>query len=131
MQRGILNGQSSSWPSIRAGVPQGSVLGPLFFLIYINDLPEGLNSEVKLFADDTSLFSIVNCVNTSASALNSHLLKIMDWPYQWKMSFNLDQTKQAKKIFSPERETQLHIHHSFPTVLKFFFIQIRGIWGLL
>ena len=77
-QRVALNGQSSSWLSIRAGVPQGSVLGPLFFFIYINDLPERLNSEVKLFSDDTSLFSIVNCVNTSASTLNSDLLKIQD-----------------------------------------------------
>ena len=77
-QRVVLNGESSSWLSIRAGVPQGSVLGPLFFLIYINDLPEGLNSEVKLFADDTSLFSIANCVNTSASTLNKDLLKIKD-----------------------------------------------------
>ena len=74
--RVVLNGQSSSWLSIRTGVPQGSVLEPLFFLIYINDLPEGLNSEVKLFADDTSLFSIVNCVKTSASTLKSDLLKI-------------------------------------------------------
>ena len=52
-QRVVLNGQISSWLSIRGGVPQGSVLGPLFFLIYVNDLPEGLNFEVKLFADDT------------------------------------------------------------------------------
>ena len=94
-QRVVLNGQSSSWLSIRAGVRQGSVLGPLFFLIYINDLPEGLNSEVKLFADDTSLFSIANCVNTSALTRNSDLLKIQDWAYQWKMSFNPDRTKQA------------------------------------
>ena len=79
-QRIVLKGQSqsSSWLSTRADVPQGSVLGPLFFLIYINDLPEGLNSEVKLFADDTSLFSIANCVNTSASTLNKDLLKIKD-----------------------------------------------------
>ena len=63
-QRVVLNGQSSSWLSIRVGVPQGSVLEPLFFLIYINDLLEGLNSELKLFADNTSLFSIVNCVDT-------------------------------------------------------------------
>ena len=92
-QEVVLNGQSSSWPSKRAG----SVLGPLFFLIYINALPEGLTSKVKLFDDDSSLFSIINCVSTSASALNSDLLKIMDWPYQWKMSFKSDRTKQAKK----------------------------------
>ena len=108
-QRVVLNGESSSWLSIRAGVPQGSVLGPLFFLIYINDLPEGLNSEVKLFADDTSLFSIVNCVNTSASTLNSDLLKIQDWASQWKMSFNLDRTKQAQEIiFSRKKNATTH-----------------------
>ena len=57
-QRVVLNGQSSVWKSVTAGVAQGSVLGPLFFLIYINDLPLGLATNVKLFADDTSLFSL-------------------------------------------------------------------------
>ena len=90
LQRVILNGQSSRWLSIRAGVLQGSVLGPLFFLIYINHLPEGLNCEVKLFADDTSVFNILSCVNTSASTLNSDLLKLQDWGYQWKLLFNPD-----------------------------------------
>ena len=104
-----MNGQSSSWLSVRAGVPQGSVLGPLLFLIYINDLPEGLNSEVKLFADDTSLFSIVNCVNTSASTLNSDLLKIQDWAHRWEMSFNPDRTKQAQEtIFSRKKNATTH-----------------------
>ena len=108
-QRVVLNGQSSSWLSIRASVPQGSVLGPLLFLIYINDLPEGLNSEVKLFADDTSLFSIVNCVNISVSTLNTGLLKIQDWAYQWKMSFNPDRTKQVQEIiFSRKKNAITH-----------------------
>ena len=108
-QRVALNGQSSSWLPIRTGLPQGSVLGPLFFLIYINDLPEGLNFEVKLFADDTSLFSIVKCVKTSASTLNSDLLKIQDWTCQWKMSFNPDQTKQAQEIiFSRKKNATTH-----------------------
>ena len=61
-QRVVLNGQNSSWADIKAGVPQGSILGPLFFLLYINDLTENLDSNPKLFADNTSLFSIVNNV---------------------------------------------------------------------
>ena len=56
-QRVLLNGQSSEWASIKAGVPQGSILGPLLFLIYINDLSDGIISDVKMFADDTSIFS--------------------------------------------------------------------------
>ena len=58
-QRVVLNGQTSEWEKITAGVPQGSILGLLFFLIYINDLTDGISSVVKLFADDTSLFSVV------------------------------------------------------------------------
>ena len=57
-QRIVLNGQTSSWRPILAGVPQRSILGPLLFLIYINDLPSELKSNAKLFADDTSLFTI-------------------------------------------------------------------------
>ena len=56
-QRVFLNSQTSSWKNILAGVPQGSLFGPLLFLIYINDLPNGIESICKIFADDTSLFS--------------------------------------------------------------------------
>ena len=80
------------------GVPQGSVLGPLFFPIYINDLPKGLHSEVKLFADDTSLFSVIHDVDASSATLNNDLVKIQEWAYNWKMSFNPDKNKQV--IFS-------------------------------
>ena len=58
-QRVVLNGQTSNWKNILAGVPQGSILGPLFFLIFINDIPEGIQSNLKIFADDTSIFSVM------------------------------------------------------------------------
>ena len=77
-QRVVLNGKSSSWKEIIAGVPQGSVLGPLFFLIYINDLCDDLSCDVKLFADDTSLFTMVFNENISAQNFNSDLRKIQE-----------------------------------------------------
>ena len=97
-QRVVLNGQSSTWLPVTAGVPQGSILGPLFFLIYINDLSNSLSSTAKLFADDTSLFSVVNDVNLSQFHLNSGLKKISEWAYQWKMAFNPDISKQAQEV---------------------------------
>ena len=93
-----MNGQSSSWKNVDAGVPQGSILGPLLFLIYINDLPDGLISNPKLFADDTSLFSIVYDLSNSTQDLNQDLAKIQDWAFKWKMSFNPDPTKQAQEV---------------------------------
>ena len=72
------------------GVPRGSTLGPLLFLIYINDFAENLSSNPKLFADDTSLFSVVRDLNTSANEINDDLKKIEAWAHRWKMSFNPD-----------------------------------------
>ena len=81
LQRVILNGQTSSWRPILAGVPQGSILDPLLFLIYISDLPNELKSNAKLFADDTSLFNIANDENGSVNVLNSDLSLISKWAF--------------------------------------------------
>ena len=66
-QKVVLNRQNQSWTNVHAGVGQGSILGPLLFLIYINDLLDDLTTNAKVFAGDTSLFSVVNDVNTSAN----------------------------------------------------------------
>ena len=87
-QRVVLNGQVSSSANVKVGVPQGSILGPLLFLIYISDLPKGLSSKTKLFADDTSLFSVIHDSSTTRNDLNDDLVKIDNCAYQWKISFN-------------------------------------------
>ena len=97
-QRVILNGQTSEWRKIKSKVAQGSVLGPALFLIYINDLPDGINSLCKIFADDTSLYSKVYNINKSVSELNADLYKIKSWPYQWKTQFNPDPNKQSIEV---------------------------------
>ena len=81
-QRVVLNGQTSSWENIHASVPQGSILGPLLFLIYVNDLAENLSSNSKLSADDTFLFSVVHDLNTSINEINDDLKKIEAWARQ-------------------------------------------------
>ena len=74
------------------------ILGPLLFLIYINDLSEGLSTNAKLFAYDTSLFSFIHDSQTSANVLNKDLEMIHNSAFQWKMNFNPDPTKQAQEV---------------------------------
>ena len=108
-QRVVLNGQCSPWAEASAGVPQGSFLGPFLFLIYINDLPDGLKSECKLFADDTSLFFAVHHINGSASDLNEDLETIGNWAFKWKINFNSDPNEQAQEIiFNAKRTVLMH-----------------------
>ena len=115
-QRVVLCGQSSSWLNVNAGVPQDSVLGPLLFLIYINDLPESIISVSKLFADDTSIFSTVRDITRSIQGsswsimdLNLDLSTVRDWAFQWKMAFNPDPNKQATEVvFSHKKKPANH-----------------------
>ena len=69
-QRVLLNAQSSSWLPVLAGMPQESVLGPLLFLVYVNYLSKNLSSTAKLFADNTSIFSVVHGISLSSLQLN-------------------------------------------------------------
>ena len=104
-QRVVLNGSYSGFSAVESGAPQGSVLSPLLFLIYINDLERNIKSNIKFFADDTMLFSIVKDPTISASDLN-HDLNII---YQWKMEFNPDPNKQATAaLFSCKKSSPNH-----------------------
>ena len=77
------------------------------FLIYINDLADDLSSNVKLLADDTSLFTVVHDVNAFARELNDDLKKINEWTLQWEMSFNPDPSKQAQEVICSRKIKKL------------------------
>ena len=77
-QKVVLNSQFSSWADVDTGVPQGSILGLLLFLIYINDLTNDLSSSTKLFADDTSLFFVAFNVDVSVKEWNDDIDKVQD-----------------------------------------------------
>ena len=101
-QRVVIDGICSGWADVEAGVPQGSILGPLLFLIYINDITEVVTSDLRIFADDTFIFRTAD--SNSSVSLNADLKIITDWAHQWKMLFNPDITKQAVEIiFSNKR----------------------------
>ena len=113
-QRVVLNGHTYNRNKIKAGVRQGSTLGPLFFLIYINDLLSELRCSAKLFPDGTSLFSVVENVNETTTNLNKDLENINKWVQQWKMSFNPDPTKMAQEVlFSRKKSKVIHPFLSF------------------
>ena len=87
-QRVVLNGPASEWTFITAGVPQSLTLGPLLFLVYINDIVNELQAHVRLFADDTSLYIVVENPNNAAITLNNDLSFISTWSDDRLVNFN-------------------------------------------
>ena len=92
LQRVCLDGAYSTWSRVWSGVPQGSVLGPILFLIFINDLDEHLSNRVLKFADDTKLYGIVDC-ELQGRCLQHDIDILGDWALDWKMKFNIEKCK--------------------------------------
>ena len=85
------------------------MLGPLLFLIYMNNLADGLSSNAKLYADDTSLFSVIQDDHTSANQLSNDLYQINKWAFQWKEALTQTQVNRPKKLFLVEKLTKFVI----------------------
>jgi len=107
MQRVVISGQYSSWEHVTAGVPQGSVLGPLLFLVFINDVTSVVeNSKIRLFADDTCLFIEVDDRNEAALKISHDLSNIHDWSTKWLVDFSPSKTKSL--IVSNKKDANLN-----------------------
>ena len=122
-QRVIVNGIPSDVRELHAGVPQGSILGPLLFIIYINDIVDVVSSNIRLYADDSILFSIEDNSALTAEKLNADLEKITAWAKQWLITFNPTKTENlliSRKPNMPQtpvyfdnirvKEVQMHKH---------------------
>ena len=108
----VVEGEKSDFINVESRVPQGSVLGPSLFLFYINDMPQGIRSRVRLFADDTIVYLTITS-DTDADNLQEDLDKLAKWEGKWKMAFHPDKcnvltiTRKRKPIV---REYYLHGH---------------------
>ena len=102
----VVGGQASDWASVEAGVPQGSIIGPLLFLIYINDIVRNIGANIRLFADDTSLYIVVDSPLISAAILNVDLSTIGNWADAWSVSFHAGTT--VSMIISRKAEPPVH-----------------------
>ena len=106
------------------------MLAPLLFFIYITDLREGLTTNVKLFADDTSFFSIVSVTQISAKDLNKDLKIINNWAFQWKMNFNPDPTKQAHEVIFSHKTKDIYHPRLVLTIPVFLSHHPKNTWVL-
>ena len=94
----VVDGEKSEILDVKAGIPQGSRLGPLLFILYMNDITEDIESDILIFADDTSLFATGSDPAETAAILNRDLAKIANWADRWKVTFNAGKSKDI--IFS-------------------------------
>jgi len=91
-QRVTIGGSESEWLPVTSGVPQGSVLGPILFLLYINDIDDGLTSKIIKFADDTKIYRAINDENDPIE-LQKDIDRVVDWSTTWQMKFNTSKCK--------------------------------------
>ena len=90
--RTLIKNESSKWLEVTSGVPQGSVLGPVMFGIFVNDLVDGIGSYINLFADDTKIMSKVNSIE-DCRKLQEDLDRVERWGRKWQMEFNTSKCK--------------------------------------
>ena len=92
LMRVVVNGHFSAWLEVMSGVPQGSVLGPLLFLIFVNDLPDWIKTNICMFADDTKIWTRITSIKDSAD-LQKDLDSLSIWSANWQLRFNPDKCK--------------------------------------
>ena len=108
----LVNGTRSTTTLVTSGVPQGSVLGPTLFLLFINDISSVTSSQLRLFADDTVLYKAINC-NDDQHVLQEDLSNLSKWASDWQMAFNVTKCHLLRITNTRNPSDRLHIFHEF------------------
>lgn len=121
-QRVVINGKYSEWKDVTSGIPQGSVLGPVLFIIYMNDMPDALLSFCKIFADDSKIYVPVNS-RADQEKLQNDLFKLSRWSRLWLLEFSVQKCKtvqygNVKLHFEYQMEDTNGTLHSLPSDTK-------------
>ena len=127
-QRVVINGQYSTWRNVTSGIPQGSVLGPLLFVIYINDLPDTVLSQVFFFADDMKIYRQIQDTR-DRHIFQEDISKLQEWADKWLLRFHPDKCKLMTigtdtptdhyAIYSEDKDW----HHAWPMC------KVRKMWA--
>ena len=114
-QKVVLDGQASDLVQVLSGVPQGSVLGPILFLIFINDLPDNIRSSVRLFADDCVLYRNIHSIQ-DCFILQEDLTSLGQWEADWQMKFNVAKC-HSMRVTPHQHHKQIPLITPFTTKL--------------
>ena len=102
----VVNGEKSAWAHVASGIPQGTVLGPTLFLLFVNDLPDAVKCHVKLFADDAKIYTEVGS-SAGTDLLQDDLDALVEWSLRWKLPFNTDKCSMLHLGSGNERHKYL------------------------
>ena len=116
-QRVSVNGALSDTTDVTSGVPQGSVLGPILFLPYINDINENIQSSIRLFADDSIIYGKINS-NIDHQILQTDLIQLEKWSDKWQMQFNIYQNVCTFPLQTKLNPAHTSIHYLDTRFLK-------------
>ena len=102
-QRVVVRGSCSDWSCVTSGTPQGTILGPLLFLLYINDITESISSTVKLYADDTKIYREITDAIVDCQLLQDDLSNLSEWACKWQLRFNADKCESMRIMHSRDK----------------------------
>ena len=106
-ERVAVNGSLSSWGEVTSGVPQGSVLGPILFVIYVNEVPKLVSSKIKIFEDDTKLYGPVRS-QVDAQRIQEDLDVLVEWSKKWMLKFSIS---KCKTMHCGKTKAKIYLRH--------------------